>query len=343
MRWSPEHIVLSEEGGDVTPAGKRFLTQFGVDADAKAGSRRIFCRPCLDWSERRYHVAGLVGAEICRCCQERGWLMRQRGHARAAADAGRPARLARELRCKIDLTPRPRKDHSHDRKIRSAVRYRARSTDGICRARLGAKRSRARLPRHRVQAVRRPHPQLRSNDAGVVGLRPGQVVARRRSRRPRSPTPSRRTASAPRSTRWSGSTAPCRSAGAFRREGHHHGRDPAQADDPAADRARRHAVSRQGPNHAFSVADLKAWEKKHGRVPQGAFVALRTDMSKDWDSEPRALQAQRRSRPGRSRPSSSSTSSAASPPPATRRWTPTPPTRWSRRPTFCSTGTIRSR
>lgn len=40
------------------------------------------------------------------------------------------------------------------------------------------------------------------------------------------------------------------------------------------------------PNHAFSVADLKAWEKKHGRVPRGSFVALRTDMSKDWDRDP---------------------------------------------------------
>ena len=40
------------------------------------------------------------------------------------------------------------------------------------------------------------------------------------------------------------------------------------------------------PNHAFSIADLKAWEKKHGRVPNGAFVALRTDMSKDWDANP---------------------------------------------------------
>jgi kynurenine formamidase len=40
------------------------------------------------------------------------------------------------------------------------------------------------------------------------------------------------------------------------------------------------------PNHAFSVADLKAWEKRHGRVPKGSFVALRTDMYKDFDSNP---------------------------------------------------------
>ena len=38
------------------------------------------------------------------------------------------------------------------------------------------------------------------------------------------------------------------------------------------------------PNHAFSVADLMAWEKKHGRVPRGSFVALRTDMHKDFDN-----------------------------------------------------------
>jgi kynurenine formamidase len=40
------------------------------------------------------------------------------------------------------------------------------------------------------------------------------------------------------------------------------------------------------PNHAFSIADLHAWEREHGRVPKGAFAALRTDMSKDWDTNP---------------------------------------------------------
>jgi kynurenine formamidase len=40
------------------------------------------------------------------------------------------------------------------------------------------------------------------------------------------------------------------------------------------------------PNHAFSIADLRAWEKKNGRIPPGSFVALRTDMSKDWNANP---------------------------------------------------------
>ena len=70
------HIVLGEDGGEVTTAGARFLTGFG--ADLRPRGRRIFCRPCLDWSERRYHVAGLVGAQIWRRCLELGWLTRQR-------------------------------------------------------------------------------------------------------------------------------------------------------------------------------------------------------------------------------------------------------------------------
>lgn len=46
------------------------------------------------------------------------------------------------------------------------------------------------------------------------------------------------------------------------------------------------------PNHAFSVADLEDWEKAHGRVPQGSFVALRTDMAKDWDKDPERFKRQ---------------------------------------------------
>ena len=40
------------------------------------------------------------------------------------------------------------------------------------------------------------------------------------------------------------------------------------------------------PAHALSVSDILDWEKVHGRVPSGSFAALRTDMSKDWDTNP---------------------------------------------------------
>src|SRR5262249_14534215 len=72
------YIILTDEGGEVTDAGTRFLNELGANLIPKSGGRRIFCRPCLDWSERRYHVAGHVGSEICRCCLELGWLRRER-------------------------------------------------------------------------------------------------------------------------------------------------------------------------------------------------------------------------------------------------------------------------
>jgi DNA-binding transcriptional ArsR family regulator len=70
------HLVLGEDGGELTETGAQFLTGFG--ADLRPRGKRIFCRPCLDWSERRYHVAGLVGTEIWRRCLELRWLTRER-------------------------------------------------------------------------------------------------------------------------------------------------------------------------------------------------------------------------------------------------------------------------
>jgi DNA-binding transcriptional ArsR family regulator len=72
------HVILGEDGGEVTGAGAQFLTEFGADLAPTSRTRRVFCKPCLDWSERRYHVAGRVGAEICRRCLELGWFARER-------------------------------------------------------------------------------------------------------------------------------------------------------------------------------------------------------------------------------------------------------------------------
>jgi len=45
---------------------------FGVDLTPR--TNRLFCQPCLDWSERRYHLRGLVGARILDRLLELGWL-----------------------------------------------------------------------------------------------------------------------------------------------------------------------------------------------------------------------------------------------------------------------------
>jgi DNA-binding transcriptional ArsR family regulator/ribosomal protein S19E (S16A) len=71
------HISLTDEGGEVTASGARFLSAFG--ADLMPRTRRIFCQPCLDWTERRYHLKGLVGAGILNRLLELGWLKRVSG------------------------------------------------------------------------------------------------------------------------------------------------------------------------------------------------------------------------------------------------------------------------
>jgi hypothetical protein len=70
--------MLAAEGGEVTEPGAAFLTELGVDlAKARAG-RRVFCRPCLDWTERRPHLGGAVGAALAVRCFDLGWVERAR-------------------------------------------------------------------------------------------------------------------------------------------------------------------------------------------------------------------------------------------------------------------------
>jgi DNA-binding transcriptional ArsR family regulator len=73
-----KHVVLSEDGGMVTRAGEGFLAEFGIVLDEVKEGRRTFCRPCLDWSERRPHLAGAVGAALAERCFELGWIARIR-------------------------------------------------------------------------------------------------------------------------------------------------------------------------------------------------------------------------------------------------------------------------
>jgi DNA-binding transcriptional ArsR family regulator len=72
-------VELDTDGGTVTSAGAMFLRELGIDMDSVAQSRRMFCRPCMDWTERRPHLAGAVGAAITCRCFELGWVRRLNG------------------------------------------------------------------------------------------------------------------------------------------------------------------------------------------------------------------------------------------------------------------------
>ena len=69
------HLTLSQDGGEVTEPGHAFLADFGADP---VSGKRVFCRPCLDWSERRPHIAGRLGAALATRCLDLGWIQRQR-------------------------------------------------------------------------------------------------------------------------------------------------------------------------------------------------------------------------------------------------------------------------
>ncbi|MFT3803811.1 MAG: helix-turn-helix domain-containing protein [Burkholderiaceae bacterium] len=71
-----------EAGARVTPRIDPVLRPLGLAVRsplADGSSRRPACRACLDWSERRHHLAGRFGAMLCAHCLERGWLQRTAG------------------------------------------------------------------------------------------------------------------------------------------------------------------------------------------------------------------------------------------------------------------------
>ena len=81
------HVLLDEDGGAVTDEGAKFFDDLGLDLAAMSGGRRRFCRPCLDWSERRPHLGGAVGAALARRCFALGWIERVRDSRAVAVTA----------------------------------------------------------------------------------------------------------------------------------------------------------------------------------------------------------------------------------------------------------------
>jgi DNA-binding transcriptional ArsR family regulator len=67
--------LLKPTGRDflLTASGARFLGRLGVDVETARKERRAFARQCLDWSERRAHLAGALGAAVARRCLDLCW------------------------------------------------------------------------------------------------------------------------------------------------------------------------------------------------------------------------------------------------------------------------------
>jgi DNA-binding transcriptional ArsR family regulator len=86
-------FALSADGLSLTDAGHALVRELGVDPLQLAAQRRPACRVCLDWSERRHHLAGTVGQALLGRFIELGWARRVQGTRVVAFSSDGEARL----------------------------------------------------------------------------------------------------------------------------------------------------------------------------------------------------------------------------------------------------------
>ncbi len=71
-------VRATDAGLELTAKGGKYCREIGIDLASLAKERRPMCRPCLDWSVRRHHLAGCVGAAMLDLCFDHGWAKRQK-------------------------------------------------------------------------------------------------------------------------------------------------------------------------------------------------------------------------------------------------------------------------
>ncbi|THG34975.1 helix-turn-helix transcriptional regulator [Glaciibacter flavus] len=88
--------VERSAGLRLTDHGSRWLRRLGIDISEPRGGRRPIVRECLDWTERRSHLAGVVGADLFRVFVDEGWIRRGEQRLVLITEVGADA-LRREL------------------------------------------------------------------------------------------------------------------------------------------------------------------------------------------------------------------------------------------------------
>lgn len=71
-------VIIDERDHALTDLGRARLHAIGIDTGQLTAQRRAFARSCLDWSERRPHLAGALPAALLRAMLQAGWLVRRR-------------------------------------------------------------------------------------------------------------------------------------------------------------------------------------------------------------------------------------------------------------------------
>lgn len=107
------HLAVADGDYDLAPSGEAVFAALGVDSASSRKGRRAALRPCLDWSERRPHLAGSLAAALACRCFETGWVRRRKdSRAVVLTEEGRAALTAAlpDLRCDepAAVSPAPR-------------------------------------------------------------------------------------------------------------------------------------------------------------------------------------------------------------------------------------------
>ena len=76
-RWLVSDGGSGSDAYQLSDAGTQRLEWMGIDLEEVRSLRRRFAYPCLDWSERRPHIAGALGAALLRHAAKKGWVVRE--------------------------------------------------------------------------------------------------------------------------------------------------------------------------------------------------------------------------------------------------------------------------
>lgn len=69
-------IIEKNNVYEISPEGEKWFSRFGINIEEAQKQKRIFLKPCLDWSERRNHIAGSIGALLLNKMMDEDWFRR---------------------------------------------------------------------------------------------------------------------------------------------------------------------------------------------------------------------------------------------------------------------------
>jgi DNA-binding transcriptional ArsR family regulator len=97
----------NDQDGDylLTADGMSFFSSLGIDLEAAHNQRRRFACACLDWSERKPHLAGALGAALLKVLLKKRWLSRDLDSRALRLSAGGRRELAERFGLSAEVLP----------------------------------------------------------------------------------------------------------------------------------------------------------------------------------------------------------------------------------------------